>query len=195
MRFLRSSMSGRLLATAFVAACMVAVMTLSLKAFAAATDGDAGRHDGQMALSDTARGVPMFRKPPMKPGESRSGCLVVANHGEGPTRVTMFGRTGGTGLDAHLMLTVVRGAASSSTSTNCAGFRPDRSDYVGLGDGVIFRGTLSAFPDDAADGLLDPGGSWQPGEAHAYRFVVRLSGQAPQGLTATQSFMWQTMMP
>lgn len=137
----------------------------------------------------TSRSLPMFGGPPMVPGERRAGCTVVQNEGGSPARVVLFGRTGGTGLDAHLGLTVLRGSGS------CEDFRRDPTDHRGLGAGVLFRGTLRGFPDDPAAALADPATTWEPGEAHAYRFVVRLVEEAPQGLTASQSFVWQTSTP
>jgi hypothetical protein len=55
----------------------------------------------------------------------------------------------------------------------------------------VFSGPLSAFPEDAAGAIVDPA-AWLPGEAHTYRFDVRLSGDAAAaGLSAGATFVWE----
>lgn len=178
-RVARSSTIARSLATLLVSGAVLAVTATSLQAYAASRGEDRGLHDAPQAAATSTGGSTMFEGPPMAPGEARTGCMVVRNDSSLPARVVLFGRTLGTGLDAHLELKVVRGTGAYKD------FDRDPSDAV------LYRGTLRGFPDDAASGLVDPAGSWVPGESHTYRFVVRLSDDAPQGLTAGQSFVWQ----
>lgn len=194
MKVLTGTLVRRSLATLVTVVGVVLIATTGVEAVAASDPAEVGVRDGSVALSDTAAGVPLFEGPPMRHGESRDGCLAVVNESDAPTRTLVFGETTGNGLDAHLELAVVRGTLPDSVSGSCFGFRPDPTDHAGLGKGVLYRGTLRAFPDDAVGGLVDPE-VWQPGDAHGYRFVIRLAGDAPQGLTAGQSFVWQTAIP
>jgi hypothetical protein len=106
----------------------------------------------------------------------RTASDVTVRLSDGPAVVRLFGRTGGTGLDRFLELTVTRGSGRG------AAFRPDA---------VIYSGNLTKFPTSEATAIGDPGGTWDEGEAHTYRFQVRLRDvDAAQGRTATQSFAW-----
>jgi hypothetical protein len=68
---------------------------------------------------------------------------------------------------------------------------PDPPDYLGAGAGVIFDGTLDAYPDTYDGGLEDPA-SWADSDTHAYRFAVTVGDDnAAQGLTAGQTFTWE----
>lgn len=133
--------------------------------------------------------------PNAAPGSTDSGCVRVTYAGKYWPTVRLYGTTMGTGLDAFLQLTVVRGKLSGSTST-CSGFTPDPTNYIGAGPGVIFQDTLDQFPDSYDTGLVDlgPGGVpevWTSKEYHAYRLVVSLvDDNAAQGLTAGQTFKW-----
>lgn len=176
----RQGSIARWLVTLLVSGAVLTVTATSLQAYSGSRGEDRSFQGAPQALTDSSGGVAMFDGPPMTPGESRTGCMVVRNQSGSPARVVLFGRTGGTGLDAHLELKVVRGTGP------CDDFRRDASS------GALYRGTVQGFPDDARSGLVDPAGTWEPGESHTYRFVVRLSDDAPQGLTASQSFVWQT---
>lgn len=171
---------ARWLVTLLVSGAALAVSATSLQALVTSSVEDHGFHDALQALVDSSGGMAMFDGPPMAPGESRTGCMVARNDSGQPARVVLFGRTAGTGLDAHLQLKVVRGSGT------CDDF--DRDAVAS----VLYRGTLQGFPDDAGSGLVDPAGTWKPGELHAYRFVVRLADDTPQGLIASQTFVWHT---
>jgi hypothetical protein len=61
---------------------------------------------------------------------------------------------------------------------------------------VIYNGTLQAFPDDYASGLVDPLAgspeSWTTDEVHVYRLTVTLqSNFGAQNKDATQAFRWE----
>lgn len=192
----RAVPGARWLATMAVAASVALTAIPALGALAAPR-ALSGMVDHSPMLADALNPVDtLFDGPPMAPGESRAACALVVNRGEAPGMVRLHGRTTGEALDAFLELTVTRGTMpSSSVARSCADFRPDPAGHMGLGPGVLYEGTLRAFPDDAQGAILDPGLPWEPGEAHAYRFVVRLAEDAPPGLTVQQSFVWQATTP
>lgn len=154
---------------------------------AAAFDADEqgpGLQPGPAPLSSRQLGAPLTM-PNGGPGDTATSYVEVAYRDREAGRVVLFGTTGGTGLDRHLMLTVARGSGGPGT------FAPDDEDYLGEGRGVVFPGALAAFPDDRAGGLADPAGPWGPGETVTFRFDVRMTGtDGAQGLTATQTFSW-----
>ena len=134
----------------------------------------------------------MLRLANAKPGQTASGCIVIRYAGGSPATVTLYGQTKGTGLDRYVDLTVLRGVVKRRS------FSPDRTNYLGAGPGVVYRGTLADFPDSGARGIADPTSRrperWTSGEAHAYRFVVALQdANAAQVLTVTQSFIWRAV--
>jgi hypothetical protein len=143
---------------------------------------------GQLSLSNAA------------PGATDSGCVRVTYAGKAKPKVRLYGTTTGTGLDAFLQLTVVRGKLPGSTAT-CSKFRADALDYIGVGPGVIFQDTLDQFPDSYITGLVDPGAGglpevWTNKEYHAYRITVTMvDDNAAQGLTAGQTFKWDARAP
>jgi hypothetical protein len=140
-------------------------------------------------LTDSDGGRAMFLDAPMAPGESTASCISITNQSTVAADVRMFGSTQGTGLDRYLRLTVVRGHGTRALEGSCRGFRPDAR-------GVVFEGSLRAFPDAFANGMRDARVAWVPGESHAYRFLLRLRGvNAAQGLTARQSILWEARVP
>lgn len=171
---------ARWLVALLVSGAVLAVTATSLQALATSRDENHGFHDAPLAVADSSGGMAMFDGRPMAPGERRTGCMVVRNDSASPASIALSGRTGGTGLEAHLELKVIRGSGT------CDDFDRDASAAV------LYRGTLQGFPHDARSSLVDPAGSWEPGESHTYRFVIRLSDDAPQGLTAGQTFVWHT---
>jgi predicted ribosomally synthesized peptide with SipW-like signal peptide len=151
---------------------------------------------GDVILTDNDAGSAMLSLANAKPGDSDTSCIVVTYSGSLPSTVRLYGTTGGSGLDQYLDLTITRGTDPLPSFDSCAGFTPDATDYIGAGAGVIFDGTLQAYPDDYAGGLVDPipgsPESWTNSEAHGYRFVVSVQDDnSAQGLTATQTFTWE----
>lgn len=125
-----------------------------------------------------------------KPGAVARGCVLVTYTGSKPARVVLYGRTKGTGLDRHVDLTVRRGRMVRKA------FKADGKNYLRLGGGVIYSGTLQLYPDSAGSGLKDAAKRaperWTRGESHAYEFVVTLRDtNLAQGLTALQAFTWR----
>ena len=140
----------------------------------------------------------MFRLENLAPGAADEACVRVTYGGNRPARLRLYGATTGSGLESHLLLTVTRGWAARDEFPSCRSFVPDLRDYVGLGRGVVYVGTLAGFPDswasapdDAVNGMRR---TWRRGQSHAFKFSVTLprdAGNAIQGLTAEQSFVWE----
>ena len=110
----------------------------------------------------------------------------------------LHGTTTGSGLDQYLDLRITRGTYTPSDPAfkSCASFQPDGTNYIGAGNGVIYNGTLQAFPDDYASGLVDPQSgspeSWTNGEVHVYKLEATLqSNFAAQNKDAAQTFRWE----
>jgi hypothetical protein len=107
-----------------------------------------------------------------KPGDSATGCVVLAYRGDAPARVRLYGTTRGTGFDRYLDLEIERGSS-------CVHFRREAP---------VFRGPLAAFPDGPRAAIEE---RWSPGEIHAFRFeIVARDENAAQGLETRQTFTW-----
>jgi hypothetical protein len=168
----------------------------TLSTFTATTaNPDNGFIAGTVTLSDNDLNTAMLGLSGAKPGDTDSSCIRVSYTGSLPSTVRLYGTTTGTGLDSYLTLTVTRGTASAGFD-NCTGFTADATNYLGSGAGVIYTGTLQAFADDYAAGLIDPTAgtpeSWTTGETHDYKFVLTLvDNDSAQAKTATQTFTWE----
>jgi hypothetical protein len=149
---------------------------------------------GSVILADNDPGTAMLALSGAKPGDSDTSCIRVSYTGTLPSTVRLYGTTTGTGLDSYLTVTVTRGTASAGFD-NCTGFTADATNYLGSGIGVIYTGTLQAFADTYAAGLVDPTAtpeSWTTNETHDYKFVVTVvDSDSAQGKTATQTFTWE----
>jgi predicted ribosomally synthesized peptide with SipW-like signal peptide len=151
---------------------------------------------GTVVLTDDDGGNAMVSLAAAKPGMSDTACIQVTFNGTLPSLVRMSGTTTGTGLDSYIDLTVTRGTLSAPSFDSCATFGADATNYIGAGAGVVYNGTLEAFPDSAAGSILDPRAAtaetWTQGESHAYKITVTLrDDNLAQGLTATQNFFWE----
>ena len=163
------------------------VVTISRSAFSDTTS-NAGNNwaAGTVTITDDDAGVAMFNASDMKPGDSVSNCIVVTYSGSlTPATVSLYGSTGGTGLDAYLTLDLDLGTGGSFGS--CGTFAKD----VG---GDIFDGTLSSFAathTNFGNGLQ----SWAPAStpvSKTYMFTLTLQdNNAAQGLNATGTFTWE----
>ncbi|MFN2471061.1 MAG: hypothetical protein ABR583_08750 [Gaiellaceae bacterium] len=158
----------------------------------------ATRCSRELRLQLNDRGRALFALRNLGPGDTGQACVTVTYTGNRPVRLRMYGTAGRTGLDRHLQLTVVRGWTSQRTSRSCRAFRPDRRSYLGLGRGIVYTGTLEAFPDSFAEAPDDATWHatriWRRGTSRAFRLVVTLPrevGNEAQGLTATQAFVWE----
>ena len=188
---------ARVLMTIVMVAVMAAIaIPGTISAFTStASDAPNTFSAGTVTLDDNDSATAMFSMAGLKPGLSDTACIKVTSNGTLPNLLRVYGTTTGTGLDAYLNVVVTRGTGATSFD-DCTGFTPDASDWRGLGAGVVFSGTLQAFPDDWAGGVVDPRAAvpeaWTTGETHTYRFAVTLADtDAAQGLTAAQTFTWE----
>ncbi|HEX2506173.1 MAG TPA: TasA family protein [Gaiellaceae bacterium] len=130
-----------------------------------------------------------------KPGDSDSGCINVSYDGTLDSTVRLYANVTGS-LPQYLTLTVTRGDDASPSFDSCAGFTPDGTNYIGAGNGVVYSGTLAAFPASYASGLVDPipasPETWSNPESHSYRFTITLQNDdAAQGLNGSAAFTWE----
>jgi predicted ribosomally synthesized peptide with SipW-like signal peptide len=130
-----------------------------------------------------------------KPGDADTGCIRVAYDGTLPATVRLYASVSGSLAD-YLTVTVTRGTDSSPSFDSCANFTADGTNYIGQGNGVIYSGTLSAFPATYAAGLVDPTSgspeSWTNPESHSYRFQISLNDtNAAQDLNGSATFTWE----
>jgi predicted ribosomally synthesized peptide with SipW-like signal peptide len=169
----------------------------TLSAFSATTSNSANSFAaGTVAISDNDSNGAIFSMTGMKPGSTDSGCIEVTYTGSLASTVRLYGTTAGTGLDPYITLVVTRGTISSGSFDSCTNFSADATDYIGAGNGIIYNGTLQAFADNYAAGLVEPTAgspeSWTTSEIHSYKFQVTLQdNDSAQNLTATQTFTWE----
>jgi hypothetical protein len=153
---------------------------------------------GTVALADNDSGTAVLSLSAAVPGNSDSGCITVTYTGSLASAVRLYGTTTGTGLDTYLDLKVTRGGFSGAPPAfdSCTTFTSDATDYIGSGSGVVYDGTLQAFPDDYAAGRVDPLAAgpetWTTNEAHVYKLQITLQANpSAQGKAATQTFTWE----
>lgn len=182
-----------LVVVGIVLAC---VATGTVAAFSARTSSAGNVYAaGTVTLADNDAGAAVIPLPAAVPGQSATGCIAVTYGGTLNAGVRLYASLSGT-LGPHLQLTVTRGTQAAPAFPSCAGFTADATNYTGAGAGVLYSGTLDAFPTTYAAGIVDPlAGSpetWTPGESHVYRFVVTLANTtAAQGLTQSAGFTWE----
>ena len=150
---------------------------------------------GTVLLTDNDLDGAMLALSNAQPGANDTSCMLVTYSGSLSSTVRLYGSIAGA-LAPYLTLTVTRGDDPSPVFDDCVGFVADSTDYVGAGPGVIYQGSLSAFPGSYAAGIVDPvAGSpetWTNPESHTYRFVVAVADDnGAQGKNATASFTWE----
>lgn len=150
---------------------------------------------GSVVLADNDSGTAMLSLSGAKPGNSDTGCIRVSYTGSLSATVRLYASVSGA-LPQYLNVTVTRGTDPNPTFDSCASFTADGTNYIGAGAGVIYSGTLSAFPTTYAAGIVDPtSGSpatWTNPTAHSYRIAVSLANNAAaQGLSGSASFTWE----
>ena len=154
---------------------------------------------GTVDIDDNDNGVAILNLTNAGPGGWDEGCITLTSRGTLASSVRIYGTTTGTGLDAYATLTITRGTYSSGSPSfdDCTNFQADGVQYVGgQANGVIYNGTLQAFPDDYDAGLNDPYAaspeSWTEGESHVYKIRVDIQdNDAAEGLDATQAIIWE----
>jgi hypothetical protein len=168
----------------------------SYSAFTATTTNTGNSFaSGTVAIDDNDSGTAMLALSAAKPGDADTSCIRIRSTGTLGSSVRLYGTIAGS-LGSYLTLTVTRGSDSSPSFDSCTSFTADATDYNGYGSGVIYTGTLAAFPASYAAGIVDPKAatpeSWATNEVHSYRFAITVQdNNAAQGLTASASFTWE----
>lgn len=150
---------------------------------------------GTVALTDDDSGGTVVSLSNADAGATATGCIEVHYTGSLPAEIRLRALVSGA-VANDLDLRVTRGTGASGFP-GCGSFSPDATDYLGKGAGVVYDGTLGAFPASWTSGTLDPPGAtqetWTQGEKHAYRIRVSVpSGGGAQGKApATATFTWE----
>ncbi|HEX2028877.1 MAG TPA: hypothetical protein VHF25_12855 [Nitriliruptorales bacterium] len=135
-----------------------------------------------VVLTDDDQGAGLFDADRLAPGPAGSNCVRVSYLGGGAASVRLFGRSGGTGLDRSLHLTVEAGTGGAF------------GDCTGFSGTELYDGLLQDFTQAHADfpsGLVgvSPSSS-QP--TTTYRFSVwLLDDPGAQGRTASATLIWE----
>lgn len=150
---------------------------------------------GTVVISDNDSGNAMLNLANAAPGATDTGCIKVDYTGTLSSNVRLYAAVTGT-LASYLTVVVTRGTDSSPSFDSCANFTADATNYIGAGAGIIYSGTLAAYPANYTAGLVDPlSGSpetWTTNETHSYKFVVTLiDDPAAQALSSTAAFTWE----
>ena len=172
-------LAKKLSLTAMVLGLVVAMVGGGTWAAFSATTSNTGNSfsTGSVTLSNNLGASAMFSVTDMAPLQVEGPeCIEVTYTGSLDAAVTLYGTTDAGGLDAFLDLVVEKGAT-------CAAFGvPDE----------LYNGTLAAYPDDFATGIVDPDATWTSGETAAYQFTVTLQNDPlAQGLDVEQAFTWE----
>ncbi|HEX7168277.1 MAG TPA: hypothetical protein VF230_14960 [Acidimicrobiales bacterium] len=182
-----------LLAAAAIAGAGVGV---TRAAFSAPQTSAANRFvAGTVHLTDNGTGDAVVTLEDAQPGGSDDGCLSVTYGGTLPSTVRLHATVAGP-LKPYLNVTVTRGTDASPAFGACTTFVADTTDYLGFGPGVVYSGTLEAYPGSFDLGIVDPptGGAatWTTGTSRSYRMNVSLANDAAAaGLTASATFRWE----
>lgn len=188
----------RLAGTVQVALAALALVGtgLTYSSFSSSVDSGGNRFAvGTVALGDNDLNGTLLQLTDAQPGATDTGCIRVLYTGTLPASVRLYATTGGT-LVPYLNVVVTRGTDSAPAFDSCTGFTADQVDYLGLGLGVVYSGTLGSFPSTWLTGVQDASSSatetWTTDEPHSYRISVTLgSDTAAQGQSGTASFVWE----
>jgi len=188
----------KLVATLVVVGIVGAVAGFGSYSAFTSTTGNAGNSfaAGSVAIGDNDSGGAMLGISNGKPSDTDTSCIKVTSTGSLNSTVRLYASVTGT-LGQYMTLTVTRGTGNGSTAfDNCTGFTADATDYLGLGNGVIYQGALNSFPSTYGTAIVDPKAAtpatWVTNDAHWYRFVVSVDdNNSAQGLTGGASFTWE----
>lgn len=126
---------------------------------------------GTLTHSNSKADQAIFNLANMKPGDTLNGTLTLTNTGS---------------LPAAFSLTEVS-SANGFTGSNLT------LDIVDSTTGAtVYSGSFGGL----ADGAKNPLGTWASGAAHAFKFTVKLSQDAPnadQGKTANAVYKWDSV--
>jgi len=173
---------GALLAAFLMVGAVVVVSSRS--AFSDTTDNASNSWTaGTVVITDDDGGSAMFNATAMAPGDSTTECIAVTYSGSlVPADVSLYGVSGGTGLDAYLDVTIDLGTGGAFG--DCTGFAGSNS----------YTGTLANFSATHTNFGTGVGG-WSPAvnpESRTYRITVTMQdNNAAQGLNGTATFTWE----
>ncbi len=126
-----------------------------------------------------------------RPGDVDNRCIYLTYTGSLSATVKMYASVSGL-LAQHVNVTVTRGTQSTPTFGTCTGFTADAINYYGLGNGILYQGTLQDLPSTYAAGVADPVAGWTSATNTTYRFTVSLQDvNAAQGQTSGATFTWE----
>lgn len=190
------TLSRRLLASlAVLLAVGVVVGAGTYSAFFSSTESNGDSFAaGTVYISDNDAGAAMLSLTSAVPGNSDTSCVKVTYAGSLPATVRLYGSSSGA-LAPYLTLTVTRGTNTAPSFDSCTGFSADATNYIGAGAGVVYSGSLSAYP-TAGSPLIEPTAgtpeTWTTSEVHSYRFVISLDNNlSAQGQSASAGFTWE----
>lgn len=192
------SVRSKLLVSAAVVGLLAAAVAAVVHSSFTSTARNTGNtfEAGSIALADDDAEQVLFDLHGLKPGTPIAPkCLTVsfASTGSLTSAVRLYGATTGALAD-DLDVTLTRGSFPDGKPAGnaCTGFAADSADHAGKGAGVLFAGTLDAYPDSWAAGIADPRTTWHAGDAASYRIDVALADtDEAQGATATHAFAFE----
>jgi hypothetical protein len=126
---------------------------------------------GTLTHSNSKDGQAIFTLANMKPGDTVNGTLTLTNTGS---------------LPATFSLTEV------SSTNGFAGSDLTLDIVDTTANATVYSGTFGGL----ADGSKNTLGDWAAGAAHTYKFVVKLSQDAPnadQGKSASAVYQWDSV--
>jgi spore coat-associated protein N len=130
---------------------------------------------GTLTHSNSKADQAVFNLTDMKPGDVLNGSLTLTNTGSLPAafslvEVTSNNAFGPTTTGANLSLEIVDTTAGTT----------------------VYNGTFGGLVDGAKTSI----GTWESGDAHSFRFTVKLNQDAPntdQGKTADAVYQWESV--
>ncbi len=141
---------------------------------------------GTVYLTDNDSGNSMLSLTGAKPGDSAQSCIAVTYGGTLQSTVHLYVQGVGGSIAPYINLTVTRGEGANAFGSACTGFTT-----TGTGDGLVYSGTLAAFPATYAAGIVDPQ-SWSTTDVHVYKFVATLVNDPnAQGLAGSADVVWE----
>jgi hypothetical protein len=182
----------KILLTVLIAGSVGAVTGAgSYSAFTATTANTGNSIEaGSVTIEDNDVGAAMLSLATAKPNDSDTSCIKLRYTGSLASSLRLYASVSGS-LASYLNVAVTRGTGAAAFD-DCTGLTADATNYTGNGPGVLYSGTLAAFPATYAAAIVDPAPSWATGEEHWYQFSVSVQDNgAAQGQTASADFTWE----
>jgi len=126
---------------------------------------------GTLSQTNSKANSAIFSLTNLKPGDTLNGTLTLTNTGSLPARFSLTERGSVNGFAAAYLNLTVTDVTTGET---------------------VYDGNFGGLADDVATAL----GTYAAGDAHQYRFTVRLAPETPnseQGKTASASYRWDAV--